>query len=130
MRVLYVFHKREITGQVYNHMRQVYNSEIKLRLSDMLFTWDDEKERINFRKHKVHFAVAASAFTDSYVLVENNSVDGYTGEERLSVTGWLAGKIIFIVYVERVMIDEDDILRIISARDANKEERKRYVSGY
>ena len=107
------------------------HDEIKLRIGDMLFTWDDEKERINFRKHKVHFAVAASAFTDSYLLVESNSVDEYTGEERYDVIGSIGGReLLFVVYVERVTVDDDDIIRIISARKAEKEEQIRYVNGY
>ena len=35
----------------------------------------------------------------------------------------------FVVYVERIQIDGNDIIRIISARRAEKEERRRYVNG-
>lgn len=109
-------------------MKQIENAEIKLRLGDMLFTWDDEKERINIRKHGIDFTSAASVFLDDYAAYDFNPIDVNTGEERLSVTGWLAGKIIFIVYVERLTIDEDDILRIISAREATRKEKMRYAN--
>ncbi len=111
-------------------MKLTEHAEIKLELDGMLFTWDDEKERINFRKHKVHFAVAASAFMDSYLLVESNSVDEYTGEERLDVIGSVGGReLLFVVYVERITVSGNDIIRIISARKAEKREAMRYVNG-
>lgn len=111
-------------------MKQIEHDEIKLRIGDMLFTWDDEKERVNFRKHKVHFAVAASVFMDSYLLVESNSVDKYTGEERLDVIGSIGGReLLFVVYVERVTESGNDIIHIISARKAEKREVMRYVNG-
>ena len=111
-------------------MKLIEHAEIKLELDGMLFTWDDEKERIKFRKHKVHFAVAASAFMDSYLLVESNSVDEYTGEERLDVIGSVGGReLLFVVYVERITEGGNDIIRIISARKAEKREVMRYVNG-
>ena len=104
-----------------------YN-EIKLRIGDMLFTWDDEKEQINIRKHGIDFTSAASVFLDDYAAYDFNTVDTNTGEERLSVTGWLAGKVMFVVYVERITAnDEDDIIRIISAREATRKEKMRYA---
>ena len=94
-------------------MRQVEHEEIKLRIGDMLFTWDDDKERINIRKHGIDFTSAASVFLDDYAAYDFNTVDVNTGEERLSVTGWLAGKVMFVVYVERITVhDEDNIIRI------------------
>ncbi|MBR0256313.1 MAG: BrnT family toxin, partial [Synergistaceae bacterium] len=48
-------------------MKQTEHDEIKLRIGDMLFTWDDEKEQINIRKHDIDFRTAASVFIDSYL---------------------------------------------------------------
>ena len=106
-----------------------YN-EIKLRIGDMLFTWDDEKEQINIRKHGVDFKVAANIFIDKDAVVEHNSVDDYTGEERWDVVGMFQRILLFVVYVERATEDERDIIRIISARKAVKKEVRRYVNGY
>ncbi|MBQ7168629.1 MAG: BrnT family toxin [Synergistaceae bacterium] len=105
---------------------------IKLRIGDMLFTWDDEKERINIRKHGIDFSAAARVFLDEDVLLEYNSIDEYTGEERWNAIGIFDAGILFVVYVERVTAgeDEDDIIRIISARYAERKEKKRYVDGY
>ncbi|MBQ7594834.1 MAG: BrnT family toxin [Synergistaceae bacterium] len=111
-------------------MKKIENAEIKLELGGMLFTWDDEKEKINIRKHGIDFTTAASVFNDFDAVFEDNSVDDYTGEERFDVIGLFAGYLMYVVYVERLTIDNNDIIRIISARDANKEERKRYVNGH
>ena len=108
--------------------KHIENDEIKLQLEGMLFTWDDEKEKINIHKHGIDFTVAAAVFLDDYVTYDFNSIDEITGEERLSVTGWFAGKVMFIVYVERVRINGDDIIRIISAREATRKEKMRYAN--
>lgn len=111
-------------------MKHIETDEVKLRLGDMLFTWDDEKERINIRKHGVDFRAAARIFLDEDVLLEYNSVDEYTGEERWDAIGSFEAGIMFVVYVERVTTDSDDIIRIISARYAERKEKRRYVNGY
>ena len=111
-------------------MRQVEYEEIKLQLGGMLFTWDDEKERINIRKHGVDFSVAANIFIDKDAVIEFNSVDDYTGEERWDIVGMFNKIMLFVVYVERIKVGDDDIIRIISARKAVKKEVRRYVNGY
>ena len=110
--------------------KHIERDEIKLQLGDMLFTWDDNKERSNIRKHGVDFKAAARIFFDEDILIEYNSVDEYTGEERWDAIGFFEGGIFFVVYVERITIDDNDIIRIISARYADKKEKKRYVKSY
>lgn len=110
-------------------MKQIESAEIKLELDGILFTWDDEKEKINIRKHGVDFRAAASIFIDKDAIIEYNSTDDYTGEERWDTIGILNGALLFVVYVERVTIDNNDIIKIISARYAGRKERKRYVNG-
>lgn len=61
--------------------------------------------------------------------IEINSVDEYTGEERLQAVGMVYGDIMYMVYVERVTVDNNDIIRIISARHATKEEERYYAYG-
>ena len=111
-------------------MKHIETEEIKLQLEGMLFTWDDEKERINIRKHGVDFKAAARIFLDVDAIFEFNSVDGYTGEERWDAIGFFEAGIMFVVYVERITIDGNDIIRIISARYADRKEKRRYVESY
>ena len=112
-------------------MKQIEQDEIKLELGGMLFTWNDEKEQLNIRKHNMDFKTAASVFIDSALFVEYNSTDNYTGEERFDAIGAIGGNTtIFVVYVERITVNNNDIIRIISARKTTKEERRKYVNGY
>ena len=85
----------------------------------MLFEWDDEKNQINKRKHKISFETAANVFFDEdriEQLDEFHSDD----EERWQVIG-MVDEILFVIYTER-----DDRTRIISARRADKKERRIY----
>ncbi len=107
----------------------IEHAEIKLELNGMLFTWDDEKEKINIRKHGLHFSAAAAVFLDCDAVVRFNSHDNITGEERFDVIGYAANDIIFVVYVTRVNIDTREITRIISARKATRMEEIIYDNG-
>ena len=42
-------------------MKQIESAEIKLELDGILFTWDDEKEKINIRKHGLDFTSGLSS---------------------------------------------------------------------
>ncbi|MBQ9432635.1 MAG: BrnT family toxin [Synergistaceae bacterium] len=110
-------------------MRKVEHAEIKLVIDGIAFTWDDKKAAINLRKHGVRFSEAAAIFQDENVMIDINSVDDYTGEERLQAIGMVYGDVMFMVYVERVTMYNDDIIRIISARYATKEEERYYAYG-
>jgi hypothetical protein len=43
------------------------------------------------------------------------------GEDRIQVIGLSAGRVLFVVYTRR-----GDVIRVISARRANRDERKAY----
>ena len=104
----------------------IEDNEIKLELDGMLFTWDDEKEKINIHKHDIDFAAAATVFLDYDAVIRHNSFDNITGEERFDIIGLVAGSLMFVVYVDRITINNRDITRIISARTATKKEEVIY----
>jgi uncharacterized protein len=88
------------------------------------FVWDPVKAALNERKHGVVFAQATRVFSDPHVLFE---LDRYVeGEERWQALG-MAGEHVMLLVVHTTW-DEDDIeiVRIISARRAEKHERKVY----
>jgi uncharacterized DUF497 family protein len=92
----------------------------------MLFAWDDVKNRLNQRKHGVSFESAARVFEDpeaaSYV---ERVVDG---QERWHTIG-LVGGIVLLLAVHTVEEDDDEEkIRIISARKAGPRERAVYDS--
>ncbi len=88
------------------------------------FEWDEAKARSNARKHGVHFEDAMLVFADPYALVEQDRLEG--GELRWQTLG-LAGGIVLLLVAHTVRNEqEDEIIRLISARRATRRERKRY----
>jgi len=95
----------------------------------MLFTdveWNDEKNEINKREHEgLGFELAQLVFADPNRLERiDRSENNKLGEERWQTLG-MAGKVLFVVYTER-----GESKRIISARLANKAERRSYHGNY
>jgi uncharacterized DUF497 family protein len=91
----------------------------------MKVTWDLDKEKENIRKHTISFSHAAEVFHDSHRLVWYDT--GHSGEEdRYIHIGKTDDEV--VVFVVETEAGEDEI-RIITARKANKRERKAYADG-
>jgi len=75
-------------------------------------------------KHGVSFQTAARVFTDPHALVELDRIEN--GEERWQTIGVVEG--VLMLMVAHIVREQDDIeiIRIISARRANRRERRRY----
>lgn len=87
----------------------------------MRFEWDPEKARSNLRKHKVSFQEAATSLMDP-MAATGCDPDHSVGEERFVTFGLSErGRLLAVAHTE-----ENDILRIISARVASKGERRIY----
>ena len=103
------------------------NDEIKFYFDGMYFTWDDEKEKANLRKHKVSFETAAWAFFDNFsVDLQDKYHDENEPRRNIIARPPSNVNVIFVVYVERFNINNHDLIRIISARKANGKEKKLY----
>lgn len=87
----------------------------------MDFEWDEEKAEINRKKHDVDFEWAARVFLDPYRLEKH---DDALGEDRWTTIGMVAPAVLVVVYTERGKAGE--VIRLISARKANKYEQKIY----
>ncbi|MBE8950391.1 MAG: BrnT family toxin [Quinella sp. 3Q1] len=85
----------------------------------MNFEWDREKAKLNKIKHGVSFKSAAKVFNDPNRLEEFDAFHSWD-EERWQVIG-MADNVLFVVYTER-----RDKIRLISAREATEEERRKY----
>jgi uncharacterized DUF497 family protein len=87
--------------------------------------WDDEKNKDNWRKHKVRFENAYSALLDPNGLTEEDFTSDY--EERWRTIGMnRLHALLFIAYTIREDDDGTEIVRIISARHAEPHERETY----
>lgn len=83
-------------------------------------TWDESKRKVNLRKHGHDFPGCEAIF-DGPVYVYEDAREAY-GELRLCAVGWLRGLVMHLTYTER---DED--FHVISLREAEKHEIRRYV---
>jgi uncharacterized protein len=93
---------------------------VSYALHEIGFEWDSRKAAANFRKHKVSFETACEIFFDPFMHVVDAGV--VEGESREAVIGMTVGwRLLYLVYVE-----QDDVIRIISARPAEKAERRLY----
>jgi uncharacterized DUF497 family protein len=85
----------------------------------MEFEWDSIKSQRNIEKHGIDFTDAVRIFERPTLTVVDNRHD--YGEKRIVAMGMVEDVILYVVYTVR-----DDIRRIISARRANRRERKKY----
>ena len=83
------------------------------------FEWDDAKNKINKIKHGINFKTAAKVFNDPYRIEEYDDLHSID-EERWKVIG-MVDDVLFVIYTNR-----DEKIRLISAREATEQERRRY----
>ncbi len=88
---------------------------------DDLFDWDTVKAKKNLAKHGVTFEEARSVFFDPNSITVNDP-DHSIDELRFVINGYSMRQRQLIV----VHTDRDGRIRIISARPANRRERKIY----
>ena len=81
----------------------------------MKYTWGEAKQQANQDKHGLDFADAEKVFNGPFYLFEDRRED--YEEQRMIALGMLGQQVILIVHIE-----EDDEIRIISMRKAEKYE--------
>ncbi|WP_201604251.1 BrnT family toxin [Psychrobacter submarinus] len=91
------------------------------------FEWDEQKNIINQRKHRLSFEAATRVFLDPLCLRQQDRYEN--GEERWQALGTVDGTAVLLVAHTQTDIDGGEIIRIISARRATKIERRLYEQG-
>lgn len=103
-------------------------------MTRIVFTWDEAKNRSNRKKHKLSFETAARVFDDPFHLSVQDRVED--GEERWQTLGQVDG--IMLLLVAHTVAEGEpgegsgepvEVIHIISARKAEKHERRRYEEG-
>ena len=87
------------------------------------FQWDKNKEKLNIKKHKISFEEAKSVFLDEEAKMIEDPDHSET-EERFILLG--SSTNLNILTVVHCFRHENKIIRIISARKANKKEENFY----
>ena len=90
----------------------------------MKFEWDEAKNLANYAKHGISFEIASKIFDDPLAaFLFDRFVDG---EERWHAVGkFMTLPVLVVVHTYRDRNGEE-IIRIISARQATAHERKHY----
>ena len=86
----------------------------------MEFEWDEAKSDACYAKRGFDFAYALRAFIDPDRLIRQDHRWDYD-EERYQLLGKIEQRVFFVVYTVR-----NSVIRIISARKANRREVKDY----
>ena len=85
----------------------------------MRFEWDEAKRESNILKHGIDFIDVEKVFEGQTVTILDDRFD--YEEERFITLGLLDGRVVVIVHIEA-----EDVIRIISARKATKNEEISY----
>jgi len=88
------------------------------------FEWDPRKARRNLRKHEVDFTEASTVFADTLSITIPDP-DHSENEERWVTMGLSNRQRLLVV----VHTEEGETSRIISARLADRHERRKYEEG-
>ena len=89
-------------------------------MAGLRFEWDAAKAVRTEADHGVTFDVATLVFADPFALEWRDDREDY-GEDRYVVLGMVDGRVLYVAYTMR-----GDAIRIISARGAEPNERRRY----
>jgi len=89
-------------------------------MRDDEFEWDDAKAASNWLDHGVRFETARGVFKDIFAIEWTDDRHGDT-EERFVTLGMVESHLLFVSYTLR-----RERIRIISAREAEPRERRRY----
>jgi uncharacterized DUF497 family protein len=94
-------------------------------MSAMRFAWDEVKAEANQRKHGVSFEEASTVFADENGRLKHDP-DHSQEEDRFILLGFSAKlRLLIVCHAYR---ENDEVIRIISARKAKPHERKQYGS--
>ncbi len=94
----------------------------------MKFVWDEAKNATNRIKHLVSFETAQLVFDDPLHVSRQDRTEA--GEQRWQTIGLVHGVALLLVAHTYIEGDGIETIRIISARKADKAERRIYAEGH
>ena len=116
---------------IYSRPHSYYTNQVSLIAFDiciivciitlMRFSWHEPKRQTTLQKRGLDFAQAEQLFAGPTFTFEDDRRD--YGEQRWVTLGLLREKVVIIVHTE-----SEDEIRIISMREANKDEQRLFFS--
>lgn len=88
----------------------------------MKFTWDPQKASNNLRKHGVSFDEAVTVFKDPLAYIFDDSEHSQDEHREIIIGTSALRRMLLVCFVER----QEDIIRLISARRATRNEINDY----
>jgi len=88
----------------------------------MRFVWDPKKDELNRAKHGLSFEESTELFNSGIDYLAIYDEAHSENEDRFIAVGPIKRGVIVVAYTE----PEDDVLRLLSARMATRNERRRY----
>ena len=85
------------------------------------FEWDNKKAAANFKKHRVNFEEVITVFSNPLAVIFDDDAHSVDEIREIIIGHSVNNRLILVSFTER-----DGIIRIISARQATKQERKDY----
>ena len=88
---------------------------------ELQFEWDEQKGKLNLKKHSIDFEEAKNVFRDPLAYIFDDEWH-FAGERREIIIGHDGkNRLLLVCFTER-----SQVIRIISARLATKKERQDY----
>lgn len=98
-------------------------STYTVRMKELRFDWDERKQKTNIRKHGVSFEEARTTFYDENA-IQYFDPDHSEDEDRFLLLGMsIKPQILIVCHCFR---ESETLVRIISARKADKSEEQAY----
>ena len=91
----------------------------------LTFAWDADKAASNSAKHGVTFDEARTVFGDPLAVIFDDEEHSLDELREIIIGHSVLQRLLLVSFTER----GDQVVRIISARKANKRERKDYEEG-
>jgi len=85
------------------------------------YEWDEDKARINLRKHQVSLQEGATVFNDQLIATRLDPDHSLDEQRYIAIGRSVRGRVLVVAFTER-----GDTIRLISCRKATPRERKVY----
>ena len=87
----------------------------------ILFKWDNNKNKLNYKKHKVRFEEAKTVFRDPLAFIFDDELHSINEKREIIIGHSINNRLLIVYFTERAKI-----IRIISSRLLTKKERSEY----
>lgn len=88
-----------------------------------MVSYDHRKRQMNLAKHGIDLALCEAVF-EMPMLTEEDAREAY-GEQRLKSLGWLSGRVVVLVWTDRLSGPH-----VISCREGDQRETQRYFKAF